>query len=61
MEHASKGSLFHHHSDLLNNGISPPVSEIFKFISQTTSAINYLHKLDYMHRDIKVNKLFIAA
>lgn len=50
MELAENGTLFAYQSK--NPAISQ--AEVFKFFSQTLSAIRYMHTKDIMHRDIKV-------
>ncbi len=50
MELANNGSLFNY----LGDGHKMIESNIFKIFIQTVRAIDFLHRLDIMHRDIKV-------
>ena len=59
MEYAVNGSLFRYHSNLLSNNTNPSLHQVNKFISQTLSALKFMHNNDYMHRDIKVFKFLI--
>jgi serine/threonine protein kinase len=52
MELAENGTLFAYQS----KNIRITEAEVFKFFSQTLSAIRYMHANDIMHRDIKVPK-----
>jgi serine/threonine protein kinase len=53
MELAENGTLFAYQS----KNVAITEAEVFKFFSQTLSAIRYMHANDIMHRDIKVLKL----
>lgn len=50
MEYAENGNLFYYQ----NSKIRFSEAEAFKFFFQTAKAIDYMHSLDVIHRDIKV-------
>lgn len=54
MEYAQKGSLFNYHSAMIKKRTPLPPAQIYKFFYQTLQALKYLHKIDIMHRDVKV-------
>jgi len=50
MEYAEQGNLFYHQ----NTKTVFTEAEAFKFFTQTLQGVQYLHKHDIIHRDLKV-------
>ena len=56
MEH---GDLMHVHEEIIRNNWSFTEQDVKNMVKQVLLALNYMHKQNYLHRDLKLENVMV--